>query len=265
MKQIVYLLVIALFAISLSSCSSLSDGKKVADDFYAKIKSKSYAEIVPLLSKEALANSPENVWITLFQSKEGYWGTLKSYENTYSGFKTDNGLTLIELKYKVENEKGTTYELIYLIEQDKEYMIYYYEYNQDENALGSTEVAEEKNVPTGEFATQEIVCEQFYGFIKNREFNKIQSVLSKEALDATPFSQWVTYMGDKEKNAGQLKSFSKISAEAVDYETGKHIVVKYKVEYDKNTVYELFMFRADGDNTRIKYYEYNTDLNELGK
>lgn len=260
MKKLTLLFVLAAFLLAITGCAKIGNSEKVAEEFYEIVKAKTYNDIVPLLSNEALKASTQDTWLSVLKAKEGYWGGLISYEKTYSGVKTENGLTLTELRYTVENEKGKTYELLYFIEQDGEEMIYFYQYAATESELdGSSEI----DTKVSEFAAQEAVCDKFYNVLKSHDFKNLQPLLSKEATDATPVNEWIRYVNDKEKSAGNLISYTLISSKLVNYETGNFITVKYKVIYDKMTLYEMFQFAEKIESTKIQYYAYNSKESEL--
>jgi len=257
MKKYYFYLLISFLTISfLTSCESFKESEKVVTQFYDMSKSGSYTDLQTILSPTALEASPIEEWNSVISKKDYAMGKLISYKNTYTGVKTNNGETTYELKYDVEYENGTMSELFFTEKVDDKIYIRYYEY--DNKLVDSKSVKELSGTP------QEKVCAEFFNNLKLKHYNEIIPLISTIAQANNPIKDWIDVFQSLEKNYGGLKNYTLISNEEKEYENdGIHYELVYKVELESITLYEKFQFLKTEEPEKIKFFAYNSNLDEL--
>jgi hypothetical protein len=135
MKKITFFTTIFILFLFNTGCQSIEESEKIADQFYSYLKVKNYDKIIDLLDKEALEATPKDNWIEALKGREKYWGGTKSYNRTSFDISTHNGSTTVTLKYKVECEKATIYEVLRFYKRNDGFKIVWYEFNKDEKEL----------------------------------------------------------------------------------------------------------------------------------
>ncbi len=132
-KTSAFLSVILGFVLLLSSCSTITDAKKVSDQFMGFIKEKNYDQAVSLISEEGIDASPQEDWVEIFESTFELMGEMKDFSSGNIHASTDDGRTETKVRYTVEYEKGTLYVLVLLVKEGKEGTFEILGYNQSED------------------------------------------------------------------------------------------------------------------------------------
>ncbi len=245
MKKTILLSLAIAVIFALVSCVKTSESKKVADDFYAKLSDDNYTAAIDLLSDIALDAQSKKDWKQTFKDRNLYWGTPKSWENTFSEMKSSEIGEVVELRYKVENSEGTTYETIKLHEQDGKMKIVYYCYTDNvDYILSQNENEEDADADADKlqsFPEQEKVINRFYSFYKENDYTELESIVSKTALENSNIEVWTQLLTEKADNYGKIKRRKKIQGETVGSENNEYYILIYEITPDFDTLKHTFL------------------------
>jgi hypothetical protein len=136
MKKISFLI----FFISLilfSSCDSVQDAKKTADEFYTAFNTQDEAKMELLFDEESVINAGiKNDFYNVFNQHIEYFGKVTNYKQTAFSTDISNGNTIVSLKFDCDTEKGTKlYERLKFIKRGNTYKLFQFEYNIDQNKI----------------------------------------------------------------------------------------------------------------------------------
>ena len=119
----------------LSSCESVGEAQKYADSFYSAINSADYERALPMFSENLIAENGEDKILALMQQRNEAWGTIIDYSKYAFNTSTNNGVTYVVLKFKVESGKGLVYERLEFIQNGSDYKINGYFFNPDKSKI----------------------------------------------------------------------------------------------------------------------------------
>jgi hypothetical protein len=126
---------------TLISCESVEQAQKVADEFYTAYNTEDEAKMESLFDKELIidAGIAEDFY-NVFNQRWQTFGKATSHKKYAFSTNTNNGQTIVTLKYEVENEKGdaTLYEKLDFIKRGENFNIIAYEYNIDKSAIDNS-------------------------------------------------------------------------------------------------------------------------------
>ena len=134
--KILLLFVFAAF-ISFTSCESVNEAQEVADGFYAALNSEDYSALENMLDKEAVNDELKEQFMGIFAAHNDHYGKITSHSKYAFETNSENGLTVVLLKFTVETEKGKVYELLRFVKRDDGYKIIAYQYNIDKGVIDS--------------------------------------------------------------------------------------------------------------------------------
>jgi hypothetical protein len=98
----------------------------------------------------------------------------KTWESTYTGFKTSKIGKITELRFEVTNEGGKTYETFEFIEEDGKMKIVKYSFTGNSYYVTIDDVAEVNEIP--EFQKEESTVEKFYLQYDKNDFTTISEI-----------------------------------------------------------------------------------------
>jgi len=97
---------------------------------------------------------------------------------------------------------------------------------------------------------------EFYNKIKNKKFEEILELLTKEAIIQTSKTEWIETLKSINKERGKIESFSKV---AFSSEIKNEIVITtltYNVIYKNGIFKERIIFYKQGEQYKIQQYLY---------
>lgn len=266
MKNLIILAITGIALLTFTSCVKNSGSKKVAEDFYSSLADDDFKGPVDYLSDLALDVQSKKEWKQVFKDRNLYWGKPESWKNTLTEMTSTEYGEVVELRYEVKNEEGTTYETMRLREEDGKMKILYYCYTDRNDYVlsGEAEENEDVNNEIQSFPEQEKVIDKFYSFYKNNDYTGLESIISKTALENSDIEKWKQLLAEKADIYGKIKRQKKISAEKVASGEIEYYVFIYEITFaDQTVVYEKFEFSTADDPEKIMYYQYNRSMDEL--
>ena len=132
LKKISFIFLIGLLAIS---CESVNESQVVADEFYAALDIEDFTTMVGLLDGELVDNEKKEEFLQIFKQHANVYGKIKSHSKYAFDTKTNNGQTIVKLKFKVECENGTAYESLGFIGRSDGYKIFAYAFNPEKSKI----------------------------------------------------------------------------------------------------------------------------------
>jgi len=132
MKRSLYFSIFVLAAgLFLSSCQSVEEAEKVADEFYLAYNNQDAPKMETLFDKELVLDAGiTEEFYNVFDQRWQAFGKATAQKRYAFSTNTDNGLTVVSLKYEVENETGgKDFEKLDFVKRGDAYKIFAYEYN----------------------------------------------------------------------------------------------------------------------------------------
>lgn len=129
MKKIILLFFVGLF-LSFTSCFAVKDADYVANDFYRYLRSGQYNKIISLIDGVALRYSPAREWTKSFEDKQETYGDLLSFIRESFDTITQEGKTVVVLKYKVKYTEAVFLETLEFIEREDGFYLTFYQYKE---------------------------------------------------------------------------------------------------------------------------------------
>jgi hypothetical protein len=132
MKQSLYFSIFVLAAgLFFSSCQSVEEAEKVADEFYLAYNNQDAPKMETIFDKELVMDAGiTEEFYNVFDQRWQAFGKVTSHKRYAFSTNTDNGLTVVSLKYEVENETGgKDFEKLDFVKRGDAYKIFAYEYN----------------------------------------------------------------------------------------------------------------------------------------
>jgi hypothetical protein len=262
MKKSLSAVLLLVIILTSFSCKKFDKAQKKADEFYSFMKEGKYENAYDLISLEEFKNISKEDWVSVFDLREKAYGKVVSYDQTFSGVSNYGKGTIIELRFEVENEDGTTYEVLRFRKKDGEMKIIFYSYtdNPDFKTTASTDDDTEEDEDIESYPAQEKVAEEFYSLTKQGKIDELQTLLSKEAVEYTGEDAWNDLLSNKFEEFGKLKSYKLIDS----YENKTEIILIYQVKYENfSKIYEKCVFNKEDEPERISFYQVNESLKEL--
>lgn len=131
------LIVLVIVALGLTSCGG-SDSEKIANDYHEKLDNHEYQYIIDnMCDEDLLAASGTEGIIDFFELVES-WGPIKNRSKDI-GFsvKPNTDYTTSKLNYTFENDMGTMYEGLVLIDRGEGYKLLNIFMNTDKSIIDS--------------------------------------------------------------------------------------------------------------------------------
>ena len=264
MKKITPFVLIVLLAIISSGCKKVSDSKKVAEQFYSTLAEHNYENILPLLSDDVREKKSDKKWKEVFTKRDNYWGKVKSYDKTFSEIKTTSLGTVVELRYKVENTDGTTYELLRFIEENGEMKIIFYSYSDNPDYITSSTEEDEEALTIKSFPTQEKTIQKFYDLFKSKDYDAINELFSEDAKQGDSLDGLKDLMIEKSDYYGEVSSIEKYFSDILEFDSKNFYIIIYKLTYKSGkTNYEKFEFSCDTEPDKINFFRISEDPDTL--
>jgi hypothetical protein len=119
------------FGLLFVGCQSVEEAEKVADQFFNAYNNEDADVMETLFDKETVIDAGitgdfYNVFDQLWQGH----GKITSHKRYAFSTNTNNGLTIVTLKYESDTEKGTkVYHKLDFVKRGEEYKVYGYEFN----------------------------------------------------------------------------------------------------------------------------------------
>jgi hypothetical protein len=124
MKRIfLFLSLITLTMFGLQSCESVNEAQAAADEFYAALKANDYEKASTFFDQTMFDRYGKDKIIELLQQHNADWPGIRSYSKYGFDTRTNNGVTVVQLKFKVETEKGLVFEKLEFIKRGEEYLL----------------------------------------------------------------------------------------------------------------------------------------------
>jgi len=123
------LLIINILAITfLSSCDAVEGASQTGNEFYNKIKSQKFEEILELLTEEATVQTSKKEWVQTLKSINNERGKIESFSKVAFSSEIKNEIIITTLTYNVIYRNGIFKEKIIFYKKDKQYKIQQYLY-----------------------------------------------------------------------------------------------------------------------------------------
>ena len=129
------LTVLATSLFGLNSCESVGDAQAVADEFYSALKTNDYTKALTFFDQTMFDEHGEDKVLALVKQRNTAWGTVLSYSKYGFNTSTNDGVTVVTLKFKVETEKGLVYERLEFIKRGDDYKLNGYFFNPEQSEI----------------------------------------------------------------------------------------------------------------------------------
>jgi hypothetical protein len=265
MKKInLYITVISVVILSYS-CVKTSESEKVAEKFYTFLSEDQFKSPIDYLSELAIDAHTKKEWASVFEDRNKYWGKPEKWELSSSEMTSTKIGEVVELRYKVKNEEGTTYEILRFIEEGGDMKILYYFYSDNSDYKSSDESEEDEDTEGNlDLSAQFKVIDEFYDMYKAGDFSGLEDIISKTALEYSGLEEWNDILTEKLEYFGEMRRARRLSSETVGAGDDAFYLIIYEVTYDDQSVsYEKFQFSVNDEPKKIAFYRYNTDFDEL--
>jgi hypothetical protein len=264
MKKFTPFILIALLALVSTGCKKVSNSKKVAEQFYSTLTEHDYENILPLLSDDVRKEKSDKKWKEIFNLRDNYWGTVKSYDNTFSEIKQTSIGTVVELKYKVENTNGSTYELLSFREENGEMKVIFYSYSDNPDYITKPTEDQEEAIAVKSFPTQEKTIQKFYDLFKLQKYEEMLVLFSDDAKQQHALHGLEELMIEKTDYYGEISKSEKYFSDTLEFDSEMFYVIIYKLTYKSGEInYEKFEFSCDNQPDKINYYKIGEDTDEM--
>jgi hypothetical protein len=135
LNVLIYLLIFGLF--SFTSCESVEEAQKTADQFYDALNNIDEKAMEKILDQETVIEAGiKNQFYDVFDKHEQDLGKVTNHERYAFSTNVNNGATYVTLKFKCKSEKiPTVYEKLKFIKRDDGYKLYEFVYNTDKTVI----------------------------------------------------------------------------------------------------------------------------------
>lgn len=100
---------------------------------------------------------------------------------------------------------------------------------------------------------------EFYKYLKNKDFEHIDQYLDPEAIENTPIEIWRKGLEKKNADYGLILNVERRDFETHTSDNVTRVAIKYKVTYTKCTMYERLEFIERNADYKITYYGFDED------
>ena len=114
-------------------------------------------------------------------------------------------------------------------------------------------------VSCGAFKQCDEIGNDFYNFLKNRQYDLALQLLDDEALRATPQQKWLDGLKEKDKQLGLLLGVQRQDFESYTVDNVTRLAIRYKTQYSKGILFERLEFIERKEGFKITFYKYNED------
>lgn len=133
MKRIAFIFLFSAgFAVWFGACQSVSDAQKTADIFFEALKTENYDKAYSMFDSSIIEQHGKEKLMGLLQKHNNNWPGIQSYSKYSFNTSTNNGITKVSLKFKVETSKGLVFENLEFIKRGNEYKIYGFFFSPDQ-------------------------------------------------------------------------------------------------------------------------------------
>jgi len=142
MKQIrLFGLLLILGLVSFTSCESVDGAQKVADNFFQAFNNQDEKAMETILDRESVIDAGiKGNFYDVFDQHASAFGKITNHERYAFSTNTNNGLTMVTLKFKCTTEKDqTVYEKLKFVKRGDDYKVYEFVYNIDKAAIDKEE------------------------------------------------------------------------------------------------------------------------------
>jgi len=113
---------------------------------------------------------------------------------------------------------------------------------------------------------EKAIANSFYIDLQQKSYDKIIPLIDSSALAVSPKETWTGLFEEKNKNFGKIISFENIAFYSKNKDNNKLTKLKFKVKFEKKTLYESLEIQSLNNNTpKILHYEYYENDFELLK
>ncbi len=126
---------ILIVAFGLTSCESVNEAQKNADEFYKNMQSGYYGVAVRFFSQGMFDEYGEEKLLELIKNRDKVWGKIESYSKYGFHTSTNEGGTFVTLKFRVQSEKGLVFERLEFVKKGDEYKLNGYFFNPDQSKI----------------------------------------------------------------------------------------------------------------------------------
>jgi len=109
----------------------------------------------------------------------------------------------------------------------------------------------------------DVVGDEFYGYVKTQQFEKIGTLLHARALQATPLETWIAGIENVTTEMGALKSYKRTSFGTSFKNEIRQTTLRYTNQYERGTLYEKIIFFDSGDGFKIQAYRFSKNEDDL--
>ncbi len=202
------LLVLSLFAVTLSSCGAGALNKKAeitANTFYTDLQKKDYPAAIEFCSNKAFATDSKLDWTKDLEKNAILLGDLKSFTKT-SGFNISTSTTtgtMVTVAFDVQWQYGKSRDSVTLIEEkDGSMKIYNYRWDHsDANYIKEIGASQKEST-------------EYMDALKSNNYDQALNMCSDDAFKITPRDQWKSAL-EKASDLGPLSDYSVIKDSSV--------------------------------------------------
>ncbi len=113
---------------------------------------------------------------------------------------------------------------------------------------------------------EKAVAGSFYADLQQKNYDKIIPSIDSSALAVSTKEAWIGLFVEKDRKFGKINSFENIASYTTHKNNFKLTKLKYRVEFEKKTLFESLEIQSLDDKTfKIFHYEYNENDFELLK
>ncbi|MBN2662410.1 MAG: hypothetical protein JXR68_02065 [Bacteroidales bacterium] len=116
------------FALTLVSCSDISEARDVATKFYEYRQAKDNENAASLCSSEFLSNTSKQDFVDFLDYIDSEYGDLQTFKSSNFHIQTVNGDKITSFVYTVNYDSGTFTDSLALIKKSDGYKLLYYQY-----------------------------------------------------------------------------------------------------------------------------------------
>ena len=127
--------VIFITVLSFSSCESVGEAQESADKFFSAMKSNDYETALSFFDETMFEQHGKEKLMNLLMQRNNVWGKIISFSKYGFHTSTNNGVTTVVLKFKVDSEKGKVYERLEFIKRNDLYKLNGYFFNPDQSKI----------------------------------------------------------------------------------------------------------------------------------
>jgi len=113
---------------------------------------------------------------------------------------------------------------------------------------------------------EKAIANSFYIDLQQKSYDKIIPLIDSSALAVSTKETWISLFEEKNKKFGKINSFENIAFNTSIKNNIKLTKLKYKVEFEKKTLFESLELQSlDNKTFKILHYEYSENDFELLK